>query len=146
MKCMVYQILTETLKADKKFTRQKIMLWTYNIDKTEKLVNRITFSIQYFTDSIIKNKNSFNLNDYETDKLSDYYEILYCIKFLNILCDRCKEFQDYLRVQHNRIKCSSIVSSIATLIRICLSFVKYKFALKILTETFKVVQESTKKI
>ena len=88
MKCMVYQILTETLKADKKFTRQRIMLWTYNIDKTEKLVNRITFSIKYFTDSIIKNKNNFNLNDHENDKLSDYYEIRHCIKFLIILCDR----------------------------------------------------------
>ena len=139
MKCMVYQILTETLKADKKFTRQRIMLWTYNIDKTEKLVNRITFSIKYFTDSIIKNKNNFNLNDHENDKLSDYYEIRHCIKFLIILCDRWKEFQDYLRAQHNRIKSSNIVSSIVTLIRVCLSFVKYKFALKLWTETFKVV-------
>ena len=139
MKCMVYQILTEILKADKNFTRQKIMLWSYNIDKTEKLINRITFSIQYFTDSIIKNKNSFNLNDHEMDKLSDYYEIRHCIKFLIILCDSWKEFQDYLRAQHNRIKSSNIVSSIVTLIRVCLSFVKYKFALKMLTEVFKVV-------
>ena len=139
MKCMVYQILTEILKVDSNFTRQKIMLWTYNIDKTEKLINRVTFSIQYFTDSIIKNKNYFNLNDHENDRLSDFYEIHYWINFLNILCDRCKEFQDYLRVQYNRIKSSNIVSSIVTLIRVCLSFVKYKFALKLWTEAFKVV-------
>ena len=139
MKCMVYQILTEILKVDVKFTRQKIMLWTYNIDKTEKLINRITFSIRFFTDSIIKNKNNFNLNYHEKDRLSDYYEIHYWIKFLNILCDRCKEFQDYLRVQHNRIKSSNIISSIVTLIRVCLGFVKYRFALKMWIEAFKVV-------
>ena len=139
MKCMVYQILAEILKVDAKFARQKIMLWTYNIDKTEKLINKITFSIQYFTDSIIKNKNNFNLNDHEMDKLSDYNEIHHCIKFLNILCDSWKEFQDYLRAQHNKIKSTNIVSSIVTLIRVWLSFIEYKFALKMWTEAFKVV-------
>ena len=137
MKCMVYQILTQILKVDTDFTRQKIMQWTYNIDKTEKLINRIVYSIQYFTDSIITNKNNFNLSDHETDRLSDYHEIHYWIKFLNILCDSCQEFQDYLRVQHNIIRSSNVVSSIVTLIRVCLSSVKYKFALKMWTQAFK---------
>ena len=90
-----------------------------------------------------KNNNSFNLNDHEIDKMSDYNENYYWMKFLNILCDSWKEFQNYLRVQHNRIKSSNIVSSIVTLIRISLSFAKYKFALKMWTEAFKVVQKLT---
>ena len=139
MKWMVYQILTEILIVDLNFTRNKIMLWTYNIGKTDQLINRMTLTIQYFTNSIIGKNNEFNLNNHETDKFSDYYEIHSFMKFLRTLCDNCKEFQDYLRIQHNRIKSTNIISSIVTLIRVWLNFVEHQFALKIWIDAFEMI-------
>ena len=55
MRCMAYQILIEILRIDAKITREKIMSWTYNIDKTDKLINRIDTLIQIITNLLNKN-------------------------------------------------------------------------------------------
>ena len=145
MKCMVYQILTEILKLDDRFTRHKIMMWTYNIDKAQRLINRIYLKIQYFTDSIIGNDKDFNLSHHEIDNLSDYLEIHFCINFLKTLCNNWKEFQDYLRYQHNRVQSTNILSSISTIIRVWLSWVKYQFWLNTWIDAFDLVYSLTNK-
>ena len=61
------------------------------------------------------------------------------MKFLRSLCDNSKEFQDYLREQHNRIRGTSILPAIADLIRVFLAFTKYEVALRVWIDAFDLV-------
>ena len=107
------------------------MLWTYNIDKTDELLNRFGLLVQHFTDLVIHNEDQFSLIQHESDQLSDYLQIYFYIKFLTSLCNNSKEFQDYLRVQHNRISSTSILPAVVDLIRVFLDYTKYEVALRV---------------
>ena len=120
MRRIVYEILSEILRIDGQFARTKIMLWTYNMDKTDELLNRFGILVQHFTDLVIHNEDQFSLIHHESDQLSDYLQIHSYIKFLRSLCSDSKEFQDYLRKQHNRISSTSILSAVVDLIRVFL--------------------------
>ena len=58
---IVYEILSEILKIDDQFAKTKIMLWTYNIDKNDELLDRFDLMVQHFTDLVIHNDNQFSL-------------------------------------------------------------------------------------
>ena len=131
VRSIVFEILSEIIKIDSQFARIKIMRWTYNMDKNDELLNRFDILVQHFTDSVIHNKKQFSLIHHESDQLSDYLEIHSYMKFLRSLCDNSKEFQDYLREQHNRIRGTSILTAIADLIRVYLSFTKCEVALRV---------------
>ena len=131
VRSIVCQILSEIIKIDSQFARTKIMLWTYNMDKNDELLNRFELLVQHFIDSAIHNEKQFSLIQHESDQLSDYLEIRSYMKILRSLCDNSKEFQDYLREQHNRIRGTSILPAIADLIRVFLAFTKYEVALRV---------------
>ena len=131
MRWIAYQILVEILRIDENFTREKIMSWTYNIDKIDKLINRINILIQIFTDLLNRSNENSILAHLNENKFSDYLEIHFCFKFLISLCNNWKEFQDYLRVQHNRIRSTNILLNIIALTRVCLKSLKHELALKI---------------
>ena len=136
---IAYEILSEIVKIDDQFARTKIMLWTYNMDKNDELLNRFDKLVQHFTDSVIHNEEQFSLICHESDQLSDYLEIHSYMKFLRSLCDNSKEFQDYLRVQHNRIRNTGILPAVTDLIRVFLAFTKYEVALRVLIDAFELV-------
>ena len=134
---IVYEILSEILKIDDQFLKIKIMLWTYNMDKTDELLNRFGLLVQYFTDLVIHNEDQFSLIHHESDQLSDYLQIHSYINFLRSLCNNSKEFQDYLRVQHNRISSTSILPAVVDLIRVFLDYTKYEVALRVWIDAFE---------
>ena len=134
---IVYEILSEILRIDGQFARTKIMLWTYNMDKTDELLNRFGILVQHFTDLVIHNEDQFSLIHHESDQLSDYLQIHSYIKFLRSLCSDSKEFQDYLRKQHNRISSTSILSAVVDLIRVFLDYTKYEVALRVWIDAFE---------
>ena len=136
---IVYEILSEILKIDDQFARTKIMLWTYNMDKNDELLNRFEALVQHFTDSVIHNKVQFKSICHESDQLSDYLEIHSYMKFLRSLCDNSKEFQDYLRVQHNRIRGTGILPAVVDLIRVFLAFTEHEVSLRVLIDAFDLV-------
>ena len=136
---IVYEILSEILRIDDQFARTKIMLWTYSIYKNDELLNRFDKLVQHFTDLVIHNEEQFSLICHESDQLSDYLEIHSYMKFLRSLCDNSKEFQDYLRVQHNRIKGTGILPAVTDLIRVFLAFTKYEVALRVWIDAFELV-------
>ena len=136
---IVYEILSEIIKIDDQFARIKIMLWTYNIDKNDELLNKFDLIVQHFTDLVIHNEKQFSLINHESDQLSDYLQIHSYMTFLRSLCDNSKEFQDYLRVQHNRIRCTNIIPAVTDLIRVYLAFIKYEVALRVLIDAFEMV-------
>ena len=107
------------------------MLWTYNMDKNYEIINRFTLLVQHFTDLVIHNEEQFSLIHHESDQLSDYLEIHSYMKFLRSLCDNSKEFKDYIRMQHNRISSTNILSAVVDLIRVFLEFTKYEVALRV---------------
>ena len=91
---IVFEILSEILKIDDKFARIKIMLWTFNIDKNDELLNKFSILAQHFTNLVIRNEKQFSLIHHETDQISDYLKIHYYMKFLRSLCDNSKEFKE----------------------------------------------------
>ena len=137
MRRIVYEILSEILRIDGQFARTKIMLWTYNMDKNDELLNRFGLLVQHFTDLVIHNEDQFSLIQHESDQLSDYLQIYFYIKFLTSLCNNSKEFQDYLRVQHNRISSTSILPAVVDLIRVFLDYTKYEVALRVWIDAFE---------
>ena len=80
-----------------------------------------------------------NIAHFNENKHYDYIEVHFCIRFLISLCNNWKEFQDYLRVQHNRIRSTNILLSIITLTRICMNSLEHKLALKIWINTFELI-------
>ena len=131
IKRIVFEILSEIIKIDDQFAKIKIMLWTYNMDKADELFSRFELLAQHLTNLVIHNKEQFSLINHESDQLSDYLEIHSYMAFFKSLCDNSKEFKDYLRVQHNRINGTSILSAVADLIRVFLAFTEYEVALRV---------------
>ena len=131
VRSIVCEILSEIIKIDAQFSRIKIMLWTYNMDKNDELLNRFELLVQNFTESVIHNEEQFKLIHHESDQLSDYLQIHSYMKFFRSLCNNSKEFQDYLREQHNRIRGTNIIPAVVDLIRVFLAFTKYEVALRI---------------
>ena len=131
VRSIVCEILSEIIKIDSQNARIKIMRWTYNIDKKDELLNRFDLLVQNFTDLIIHNEEQLNLFQHESDQLSDYFQLHSYIKFLISLCNNSKEFQDYLREQHNKIRGASILPTVADLIRVFLAFTKYEVTMRV---------------
>ena len=109
------------------------------MDKNDELLNRFDKLVQHFIDLVIHNEGQFSFIDHKSDQLSDYLEIHSYMKFLRSLCDNSKEFQDYLRVQHNRIRGTGILPAVVDLIRVFLAFIKYEVSLRVLIDAFDLV-------
>ena len=139
VRSIVCEILSEIIKIDSQNARIKIMRWTYNIDKKDELLNRFDLLVQNFTDLIIHNEEQLNLFQHESDQLSDYFQLHSYIKFLISLCNNSKEFQDYLREQHNKIRGASILPTVADLIRVFLAFTKYEVTMRVWIDAFELV-------
>ena len=115
------------------------MLWTYNIDKADELLNKFNLLAQHFMDLVIHNEEQFSLIQHESDQLSDYLQIHSYMTFLRLLCNNSNEFKDYLRVQHNRISGTNIISVVANLIRVFVDFTKFEVALRVLIDAFDLI-------
>ena len=108
------------------------------MDKNDELLNRFDLMVQHFTDSVIHNEKQFSLIQHESDQLSDYLEIRSYMKFLRSLCDNSKEFQDYLREQHNRIRGTSILPAVADLIRVFSGVHKVRGSVESMNRCFRI--------
>ena len=117
------------MKVDSESARRSFRVWTHSNDHKnrffERIINLMNQFITYF-------QNGFSKIIKENLDKTDFSELLLSLKWLTILCQNGKNWQDYLSSQDNSAENHNIIRAVVELVRTCVIRYKQEYVLVLL--------------